>query len=49
MLTAIEAAGLRATGRADTRPVHPRSTDPADPLHAARAAETTSLWLLAPR
>ncbi|MET8559252.1 class I SAM-dependent methyltransferase [Streptomyces flaveolus] len=49
LLTAIGAAGLRVTGRTDTRPVHPRSTDPADPLHAARAAEITSLWRLASR
>jgi SAM-dependent methyltransferase len=44
----IAAAGLRVLGRLDTRPQHPRSTDETDPLHQARAAETTSLWRLAP-
>ncbi len=50
LLSAIAAAGLRVRGRLDTRPSHPRATrpDPADPLRAARAAETTSLWRLAP-
>lgn len=43
----IEAGGLRVLGRLDTRPRHRRAADPADPLHAARAAETTSLWRLA--
>ncbi|GGY73428.1 methylase [Streptomyces olivaceoviridis] len=49
LLAAIGAAGLRVTGRVDTRPRHPRSTDPTDPLHPARAAEITSLWRLTPR
>jgi SAM-dependent methyltransferase len=40
-------AGLRVLERRDTRPVHPRAADPDDPLHAARAAEITSLWRLA--
>jgi hypothetical protein len=35
--------------RLDTRPRHRRAADPDDPLHAARAAETTSLWRLKPR
>jgi methylase of polypeptide subunit release factors len=43
----IEAGGLRVIERLDTRPRHPRSTDTRDPLHAARAAEVTSLWRLA--
>ena len=43
----ITAAGLRVAGRLDARPLHPRASDPADPLHAARAAEVTSLWRLA--
>ncbi|MFF3665709.1 methyltransferase [Microtetraspora malaysiensis] len=47
LLTAIEAAGLRVVSRIDTRPRHPRVRDSADPLHAARAAEVTSLWRLA--
>ncbi|WP_344601436.1 class I SAM-dependent methyltransferase [Streptomyces glaucus] len=43
----IEAAGLRVVDRIDTGPRHPRAGDAADPLHAARAAEVTSLWRLA--
>ncbi|MBF6170626.1 class I SAM-dependent methyltransferase [Nocardia blacklockiae] len=46
---AITAAGLRVVNRLDTRPRHPRAADPGDPLHAARAAETVSLWRLTPR
>ncbi len=42
----FDASGLEVAGKLDTRPVHPRAADPDDPLHAARAAETTSLWLL---
>ncbi|SCK12181.1 Methylase of polypeptide chain release factors [Streptomyces sp. WMMB 714] len=42
----IGEAGLTVAGREDTRPHHPRSADPADPLHAARSAEVTSLWRL---
>jgi hypothetical protein len=33
--------------RIDVRPTHPRAADATDPLHAARAAEVTSLWKLA--
>ena len=43
----IAQAGLRVVGRLDTRPLHPKASDPRDPLHAARAAELTSLWRLA--
>lgn len=43
----IDAAGLRIVGRLDTKPVHPKAADASDPLHAARAAEITSLWRLA--
>ncbi|MCX4699948.1 hypothetical protein OG726_15310 [Streptomyces sp. NBC_01373] len=46
LLAEIEAAGLRVRDRLDTRPRHPRSRDTGDPLHAARAAEVTSLWRL---
>jgi len=46
---AIEAANLRVVDRIDVRPVHPKAFDAADPLHAARAAEVTSLWRLAAR
>jgi len=49
LLAAIEAAGLVVSGRMDARPGHPRADDSSDPLHAARAAETTSLWRLARR
>lgn len=42
----IEAGGLRVIERLDIRPRHPKATDPDDPLHAARAAEITSLWRL---
>ncbi len=43
----IEAAGLKVLGREDIRPRHPKASDADDPLHAARAAEITSLWRLA--
>ncbi|MFE0178408.1 methyltransferase [Streptomyces sp. NPDC059002] len=49
LLAAFDAAGLRVAGRLDTVPRHPRAADRADPLHAARAAEVTSLWRLAHR
>ena len=45
----IEAAGLQVVGRQDVRPRHPKSADPRDPLHSARAREITSLWRLARR
>jgi hypothetical protein len=47
LLAAIETAGLRVVDRIDVRPDHPRTSDKTDPLHAARAAEITSLWRLA--
>jgi len=43
----IDAAGLKVLSRVDTRPQHPKAGDAADALHAARAAEVTSLWRLA--
>ena len=46
LLALIEKAGLHVLSRADVRPTHPRANDPGDPLHAARAAEVTSLWRL---
>ncbi len=49
LLDAIDAAGLQVVDRRDVRPVHPRAFDATDPLHAARAAEVTSLWRLAVR
>jgi SAM-dependent methyltransferase len=42
----IHTAGLRVLGRIDTRPRHRKVADTSDPLHAARAAERTSLWRL---
>ncbi|MDP2433745.1 MAG: methyltransferase [Pseudomonadota bacterium] len=47
LLAAFDAAGLKVLGRVDVRPEHPRAADASDPLHAARAAEVTSLWRLA--
>ena len=42
----IAQAGLVVLGRLDTRPEHRKAQDARDPLHAARAAEVTSLWRL---
>jgi hypothetical protein len=49
LIGTIEAATLRVVDRTDVRPVHPKAADATDPLHAARAAEVTSLWRLAAR
>jgi SAM-dependent methyltransferase len=49
LLAAFDAAHLQVLGRDEARPQHPRAADVRDPLHAARAAEVTSLWRLAPR
>ena len=46
LLQYIEQAGLVVVDRLDARPTHPRVADTSDPLHAARAAEVTSLWRL---
>lgn len=46
LLAAFEAAGLVVLGRLDAKPVHAKAADSADALHAARAAELTSLWRL---
>lgn len=46
LLADIKAAGLHVLDKIDTRPQHPRARDTADFLHAARAAEVTSLWRL---
>ncbi len=43
----IADAGLYVVYRMDTKPVHSKVQDASDPLHAARAAEVTSLWRLA--
>lgn len=42
----ISQAGLQVLGRMDVKPVHSKASDETDPLHAARAAEVTSLWRL---
>ncbi|WP_342616820.1 class I SAM-dependent methyltransferase [Rhodoferax sp. GW822-FHT02A01] len=47
LLAAFAAAGLVVVGRLDTVPVHGKASDSADPLHAARSVEVTSLWRLA--
>lgn len=49
LLEEFEMAGLRVVGRSDVPPRHPRAADKTDPLHFARAAETTSIWRLAVR
>ena len=43
----IAQAGLKVIGKLDVRPRHPKASDADDTLHAARAAEVTSLWRLA--
>ena len=43
----IAEAGLKVLGREDIRPHHAKAADAGDALHAARAAEVTSLWCLA--
>lgn len=48
-LQRIADAGLTVVGVHETTPRHPRATDEADPLHAARARERTMLWRLAAR
>jgi methylase of polypeptide subunit release factors len=47
LLDAIARNGLTVLGRMDAKPLHPKVADTTDPLHAARAAEVTSLWRLA--
>jgi len=43
----IDAAELKVIARIDTKPRHGKAADQTDALHAARAAEVTSLWRLA--
>jgi methylase of polypeptide subunit release factors len=47
LLALFAAAGLAVVDRSDIRPTHRKAGDRSDPLHAARAAEVTSLWRLA--
>jgi hypothetical protein len=49
LLAMIGEAGLEVVDRLETRPTHPKAADATDPLHAARAAEVTSLWRLKAR
>ena len=42
----IADAGLVVRGRDDVKPQHAKAADASDALHAARAAEVTSLWRL---
>jgi methylase of polypeptide subunit release factors len=44
---AIAAAGLKVVAKLSTKPLHPKALDATDPLHVARAKETTTLWRLA--
>jgi len=46
LLEAIDAAGLKVIDHLDAQPQHPKASDAGDALHAARAAEVTSLWRL---
>ena len=46
LLAWIASAGLQVLGRHDIRPRHSKASDARDALHAARAAEVTSLWRL---
>lgn len=46
LLAEIAKAGLAVVARHDIRPTHSRASDRRDALHAARAAEVTSLWRL---
>lgn len=46
LLESIAQGGLKVLGRQDVKPRHGKSADASDALHAARAAEVTSLWRL---
>ena len=46
LLAAFKANKLKVLERIDVKPQHPKALDASDPLHAARAAELTSLWRL---
>jgi methylase of polypeptide subunit release factors len=43
----VDGAGLQVLGKLDVKPTHQKVSDASDVLHAARAAEVTSLWRLA--
>lgn len=46
LLSMIEQAGLYVVEKRDIKPHHAKVTEQDDPLHAARKAELTSLWVL---
>ena len=46
LLELMAQGGLKVLGRQDVKPRHGKSADASDALHAARAAEVTSLWRL---
>ena len=46
LLKIFDEGGVNVVARSEVRPQHPRAADASDPLHAARAAEVTSLWRL---
>jgi len=46
LLASFAAAGLTLAERREAHPIHPRASDAVDPLHAARAAEVTTLYVL---
>ncbi|MDW5441697.1 class I SAM-dependent methyltransferase [Polaromonas sp. SM01] len=46
LLAWVDAAGLQVLARVDAQPQHSKVFDVDDALHAARAAEVTSLWRL---
>jgi methylase of polypeptide subunit release factors len=46
LMELIASSGLEVIERSERRPQHPKAADATDPLHAARAAEITSLWRL---
>jgi methylase of polypeptide subunit release factors len=48
LLSWFDQAGVRVLGRHDIAPRHAKARAADDPLHAARAAEVTSLWRLGP-
>lgn len=46
LLEMFASAGLQVIEKLDIKPRHPKTSDQADSLHAARHAELTSLWVL---
>jgi prophage antirepressor-like protein len=46
LLAAFAEHGLQVLGQLDAKPQHRKASDAGDVLHAARAAEVTSLWRL---